>query len=279
MKVSLDNSVMSSMMLFLDNVVCDKAQGYTNYTGIFYSTNNVYNNLYTYSLPFKQVIGDSSVSGANVLSGVYINNNFSLIGQNSLSGINHHNGQIYLGSGISNVNLSGKYAIKDFNIYLTSEPEEKILFESQYKVRPKTYQNPTGLATNDTTYPAIFIKNSNSTNEPFAFGRYVDSKIDIRVIVMADSLYNLDAICAYLRDTAYTFMPLIDNNDLKLNPLGSPISGYYNYNNIKTNKLAAGETLYIEEVNISKNFNYTEKINSNIYPAFVDFRLSKVRRY
>ena len=80
MKTSLDNSIMSSMMLFIDNIVCNKAQGYTNHSSIFYSTNNLYNGLYTYSLPFKQIVADSSVSGANVLSGIYVNNTFSSMG-------------------------------------------------------------------------------------------------------------------------------------------------------------------------------------------------------
>jgi hypothetical protein len=279
MKASLDNSIMSSMILFLDNIVCDKAQGYTNHSSIFYSTNNLYNGLYTYSLPFKQIVADSSVSGANILSGVYVSNSFSAIGQNNLSGINHNNGQIYLTSGYANSSISGTYAVKDFNIYLTSHPEEKILFESQYKVRPKTYQNPTGLAPNEITYPALFIKNVNSTNEAFAFGRFVDSKIDIRVVVMADNLYNLDSVCSYLRDTAYTFIPIIDSEDLKLTYLGSPLNGHYNYNTIKNNKLSTNDTLYIEEVNISKNLNFTDKINNNIYPAFVDFTLSKIKKY
>jgi hypothetical protein len=279
MKASLDNSIMSSMMLFLDNTLCDKGQGYTNYTGVFYNTNNLYNNLYSYSLPFKQIIADNSVSGANILSGVYINNTFSSIGQNGLSGINHQNGQIFMTSDVLGSTLSGSYAIKDFNIYLSSEPEERILFENQYQVRPKTSQTITGLSPGNITYPALFIKNINTKNESLGFGRFVDSKIEIRVIVMANSLFSLDAVCSYLRDTAYTHIPIIDNTDLKFDYLGSVSNGSYNYNNIKNNKLNTINTAYIEEVSVSKIYNYIDKINASVFPAFVDFTLSKVKKY
>jgi len=277
MKGNFDNDVMSSMILFVDNVICNVGQGYTNYSGNFYSTNNLFNNTYTYSLPFKQIVSDSSVSGANVLSGIYLSGTFVTGNQNGLIGINHQNGQVFFNSNVTANQLSGNYAVKDFNVYLTNKPEEELLFETQYSVRPKITQNLTGLAPNTQTVPAIFIKNNNSINDPFAFGGTVDSKIDIRLIVLADSLFNLDAVCGILRDTAYQRMPLIKNTDLNLNYLNCLNSGFYNYNSLKNAKFNQNELFYIEEVAISKNFAFMDKINPGIFPAFVDFTLSKIR--
>ena len=96
---------------------------------------------------------------------------------------------------------------------------------------------------------------------------------------MANSLFSLDAVCSYLRDTAYTHVPIIDNTDLKFDYLGSTSSGSYNYNNIKNNKLNTVNTVYIEEVSVSKIYNYIDKINASVFPAFVDFSLSRVKKY
>jgi hypothetical protein len=266
------------MILFLDHVICNEGQGYTNYSGKFYSTSNLFNNLYTYSLPFKQVISDSSVSGASILSGVYLNGSFIKNGQSNLISINHHNGQAFFNTGINVSQLSGYYAVKDFNIYLTNKAEEEVLFETQYYVRPKITQNITGLAPNTLTAPAIFIKSNKSVNEPFAFGGVVDAKIEIRAIVLADSLFNLDAVCGLLRDTAHRRIPLIRNNDLGMNYLGCVNSGFYNYANLRDIKINEADSFYIEEVLISKNFNFMDKINQAIFPAFVDFTLSKIRK-
>jgi hypothetical protein len=274
---NFDNDVMSSMILFVDNVVCNVGQGYTNYSGNFYNTNDLFNNTYTYSLPFKQIIADSSVSGANVLSGIYLSGSFITGNQNGLIGINHQNGQVFFSNNVTANQLSGNYAVKDFNIYLTNKPEQELLFETKYSIKPKTSQNLDGLAPNAQTIPAIFIKSNNSINDPFALGGTVDSKIDIRLIVLADSLFNLDAVCGVLRDTAYQRMPLIKNTDLNLNYLNCLNSGFYNYNSLKSSKFSQNELFYIEEVSISKNFAFMDKINPGIFPAFVDFTLSKIR--
>jgi hypothetical protein len=160
MKVQLDNILMSSMLMWMDHVILKKGEAYKNFSSQFYPVSNIYNGFYTYGLPFKQVVCDSSISGANILSGVYVNNNFKTIGQNNLTGISPQNGQVYFTSGQGTNNISGNYAVKDFNLYLTNQPEEEILFESQYQARPKTTQTPTGLAIEAITYPCIFLKNN-----------------------------------------------------------------------------------------------------------------------
>jgi hypothetical protein len=277
MKAQLDNILMSSMIYWMDNSLLQKGEAYTNFASQFYPIKNIYNNLYTYGLPFKQIVSDSTITGANLLSGIYINNTFITVGQSGLSGINPNQGQIYFGLDQASNQLSGRYAIKDFNLYLTSESEEEILFESQYKIRPKTSQSITGLATNAITYPAIFIKNNGSVNRPFAFGGEDQTEVEIRAIVLADTIYNLDAVMSIFRDKARTYIPLVNQLESPYNSLNSLNNGYYNYNSLCTGKIGTVNSFFIESISVSKIPNFDNKLNPDVFAGFIDFTISNIR--
>jgi hypothetical protein len=274
MKAQLDNTLMSSMIIWMDHIILKNGQAFQNYNSKFYPITNIYNGFYTYGLPFKQVVSDSSIAGANLLSGVYINNSFSTIGQNNLTGINPNNGQVYFTTNQSGNILSGSYAVKDFNIYLTNQPEEELLFETQYNIRPKTSMNPTGLAIESITYPCIFLKNNGGTNEPFALGGLDNTFAQVRAIVMADNMFNLDAVCSILKDTARRYVPLVTN---PFNNFGGLNSGYYNYNSLINNINVGNDAFYITEVNVTKIFANLNVKNNQVFPAFIDFTLSNIR--
>ena len=274
MKVQLDNLLMSSMLIWMDHVILKKGEAYKNFSSQFYPITNIYNGFYTYGLPFKQVVCDSSISGANILSGVYVNNNFKTIGQNNLTGISPQNGQVYFNSSQAANTISGNYAVKDFNLYLTNQVEEEILFESQYQVRPKTTQNPAGLAIEAITYPCIFLKNNGGTNQPFAFGGEDNTQVLVRAIVMADSMFNLDALCSILKDTARDHVPLINS---PFNNFGGLNSGHYNYDSLTQNIDFGANGFYISEVNVSKISANLNAKNNQVFPAFIDFTLNNIR--
>jgi len=291
MKSQFDNLVTSSMVLFLDHKICSEGSGFTNFSGEIYSINNSYFSYNTYSLPFKQIIADCSISGANVMSGIYVNENFMKPGDSLITipelpnnnlkfeGINHYRGQVYF-SGNPEGLVSGNYSIKDFNIYLTNKADEDILFKTQFVARPKTVQLITGLSDNSETIPCIFIKNNGGENVPFAFGGVDNTRIEIRCIVLADNLYNLDAVCSILRDSAHEFMYTVASNEVGLDNLGNFTSGCYNYNDIINSKIDSYEKLYIEQVRISKVPNFgsnTIVYNNSIFSAFIDFTLRKIR--
>jgi len=274
MKIQLDNLLMSSMLMWMDHVILKKGEAYKNFSSRFYPVTNIYNGFYSYGLPFKQVVCDSSISGANILSGVYVNNNFKTIGQNNLTGISPQNGQVYFTSGQGTNTISGNYAVKDFNLYLTNQPEEEILFESQYQARPKTTQTPTGLAIEAITYPCIFLKNNGGINQPFAFGGQDNTQILVRAVVMADNMFNLDALCSILKDTARDYVPLINS---PFNNFGGLDSGHYNYDTLTQNIDIGVNGFYISEVNVSKIFANLNAKNNQVFPAFIDFTLNSIR--
>lgn len=283
MKSQFNNIVMTSMLFWFDNKLLSKGEAFTNYTSTFYPVQTQYFGYYTYGAPFKQLIVDESISGANIISGVYINNVFTTVGQNYLSGINASQGHLYFSQQVSNptISLSGNYAVKDFNVYLTSETEEDLLFETQFQLNPKVTQNPTGLPINAETYPVAYLKYQGGNNEPLAFGGLDKTNIKVRSIILSDNVFKLDAITSIFRDVNNTFIPLIYEEEMPFNALGSCECGHFNYNSLISGKRSDGDYLYIDNVYISKidnrltnNYN---KLNPNVFTAFIDFELSKNR--
>lgn len=283
MKVQFNNIVMSSMLLWFDNKLLSKGEAFVNFSSNFYPVESQYFGFYTYGAPYKQMVVDSSISGASIISGIYINNVFSKIGENSLTGINSSQGHLYFTSQINNptTSLSGNYAVKDFNIFLTSETEEDLLFETQFQLNPKTSQNPTGLPLNAETYPVVYLKYQGGDNEPLAFGGLDKTNINVRAIILSDSIFKLDALTSIFRDTVRTYVPLIYENEMPFNILGSANNGSFNYNNLTANKLQTDDYLYIDNVYVSKIdnrfINSYNKLNPNVFTAFIDFELSKNR--
>ena len=304
MKVQYENEVISSFLMFLDHEICYRGKAYSNYGGEFYpvSGNWVKPNgtkYYTYAAPFKQFIYDESVSYiqsptkkriANVISGVYLGNAYTVPGENGLLAIDHNNGQLHFDTDsptLMNVLPSGDYAVKDFNLYLTNEPENVILFETQYSLNPKTNQQPKGLPPDHKTYPAIFIKNQMSRNEEAGFpdedqsdnSGYYQTEMYVRAIVLADSAYGLDAVCALMKDMTKRSIPIIPAEDQPFGMLGW-IGGdnVFNYNSAITQ--SERNTVSIQDVNVSKksqNKAQFKSLNADVFVGFIDFTLIDIR--
>jgi hypothetical protein len=284
MKIQFNNIAMTSMLFWFDNKLLSKGEAFTNHASYFWPIDTRYYGYYTYGAPFKQMVIDESISGANIISGVYINGTFTQVGQNYLSGINASQGQLYFSQPIAGTpsSISGNYAVKDFNIYLTSETEEDLLFETQFQLKPQTYQNPTGLASNAETYPVIYLKYQGGSNEPLAFGGMDTTYINVRAIVLSDNIFKLDAVTSIFRDTARQFVPLVYDNEMPFNMLGSCTGECFNYQELVANKQVDYQYLYINDVSVSKTdsrlSNSYNKLNPNLFTAFIDFELAQNRQ-
>jgi hypothetical protein len=282
MRGQFTNSVMSSFLLWIDNKILVKGDAYTNIASRFYRTEDNYNNLYSYSLPYKQLVADASITGASIMSGIYVNNVLVTTGVSGLLAVNYQEGQAYFSSNMDAHSISGAYAVKDFNIYLTSEPDYKLLFETKFDVRPKTSKDITGLATNTVTIPAIFLRNETSDNIPFAFGGQEDTRLRIRAIVIADTQFLLDAACSILRDAARSSVALIPVGEMPFNHFG--YTSGYNYSKLIENKLSSTDCLWINRVNVSAfNLNHStvlsdlQTLNLKIFASIVDFEIDSIR--
>ena len=274
------NQLISSFILWLDNLILKKGSAYTNVGYKFYDVSDIYNPYKTYASPFGQFVADSSITGATIISGVYLNNSFLTTGQSGFIGIDYNRGRVYFNTNITGT-LSGNYAIKDFNIVLTDKPEEVILFETKYSVRPKTNQTITGLNEDQFNYPIIFVKNNGGQNEPLAFGGMDTTNIDIRLIIMTDSLFTLDAICSILKDSNRLYIPLISAQEMPFNALGGFKSGSYNYNSLISGKIDNQLATYITNVYVSKyqqnTYQEIRNINPTVYTALVDYATETYR--
>jgi hypothetical protein len=269
MKYQYENQVMSSFLLFVDHEITNKGEAYSNYSSYFYPVNNIYNGYYTYSAPFKQLVVDESITGPAVMKSIYIDSSLTAIGVGGLAGINHYEGELYFTSEVGGT-ISGSYAVKDFNVYLTNEPEEKILFEEKYHINTKTTQVLSGLHSNMQTYPAIYLKNFGGDNQGFAFGGINQTTTQVRAVILADSSFALDAACSILKDTHMKQVPIIE--DLPFSAMNAYTGSSFNYTG-----LATGSGPRIEKVYVSKDVARGIGPNPSVFSAFVDFDLKLVR--
>lgn len=282
MKPQLDNRVVSSVLLWLDHTLLEKGEAFTNVSGNFYKINSNLNNYYAYSLPFKQVVSDTSISNSNILSGIYLNGNFITTGQSGLLGINFNEGQVYFSQSVDSQTISGRYAIKDFNVYLTSEPESKLLFETKFEPRQKISKNLTGLAPQTMTYPSVFIKYDGTYNEPLAFGGLDTTTFNIKLVILADSQFSSDALTSIIRDKEKTFIPIFSEPQMPYNIYGDVKGGNYNYNlvaqNINFENLAFLCKISTSQISYrSAIINEIRSLNPGIFPNVIDMKLEMVR--
>jgi len=283
MKTQYENRVLSSFLLWFDHTLLDKGEAFTNHSSKYYPVNGGYEGYTTYGAPFKQFVTDSSISNATVASGAYISgtstSNLKLVGQYPLADINFNEGQLYLSGSIANgATVSGNYSIKDFNVYLTSKAEQELLFEDAIKLRPSTAQTETGLASNVATYPAIFIKNNGGENSPWAFGGHDATKTNVRAIVLADSQFNLDAVCSIFKDKVTENVKVLPDDKYPFNALGGMKSSVYNYTGLVND---VSDDVTLKSVEVSRfSLGYMENLNntnSDVFKAIIDFELEGYR--
>tara|TARA_Y100000356_G_scaffold29363_1_gene21301 strand:+ start:225 stop:1070 length:846 start_codon:yes stop_codon:yes gene_type:complete len=274
-----DNKLMSSFMLWFDHTLTKKGEAFTNTKSLFYSVDNLYQGYNTYGTPFRQFVADSSIPNATIISGVHVDNVFKERSESNFSAINYGMGQSYFTADQGAKRISGDYAVKDFNIFLTNKTEEKLLFETQFQLNNKVSTDPTGLPPESMTYPAVFLKNMGGKNEAFAFGGTKKTKFEVRAIVMSDSQFTLDATACIFRDEMHNYLGVLEENEMPFNHLGDFSNGTdYNYTGITANKDA---DVFIKNVYISKiggaSYAGIDNLNPNAYTALIDFELEKIR--
>ena len=278
MKTQYENRVMSSFLLWFDHTLLKKGEAFTNHGSKLYSVDGGYYGYNAYGAPFKQFVTDSSISSATVCSGVHVGSSFYKTGQGNLVDINYDQGQAYFSSDQGSAVISGNYAIKDFNVYLTSKAEQEVLFEDKIDLRPSTTQTEVGLASNVATYPAVFIKNNGGESEPFAFGGEDSTKTEVRAIVLSDSQFNLDALCSIFKDRARENIKILPDDKYPFNALGGLKSSVYNYTGL-VNEIQ--DDVYVKNVEVSRfSLGYMENLsntNPDVFKAMIDFELEGIR--
>ena len=94
----------------------------------------------------------------------------------------------------NDLSLSGQFAVKDFNLYMTNQTEEDLVIE-KFKTNDRFGSiNTTGVEPYDQVLPAVFVTSESVQNEPFAFGGLDITKTNVKAVVMTSDLYCLDCV-------------------------------------------------------------------------------------
>lgn len=231
----IDNRIVSAFLLMIDFQIQSQGLAYTNISGYFFPTQDYINGLYCYTAPYKQLCNDTSISGATIISGVYLNGNYVSVGQSGLTAINHYDGALYFSSPLpQNTVISGNFAVKDFSIYVSDQPDYKLLFEGKYTPNPKYSNNIpiTGLPLEDKTAPAVFLVVKTQQNKPFAFAGIDDNSLRIRAVIVADNLFQKIAVCNILKNFRLKPLPIPAIGAVPFDYLGNCTGINYNYTNM-----------------------------------------------
>ena len=275
------NNLMASFYLWLDHEVLSRGQAFKNYSGkLYYNQDRDYARSTVYTSPFKQWVSDSSINGAIIPSGVYVNGNFVPRGSSGLA-LDFWEGRVLFNTGVPNniTNITGQYAIKDFNLYYTDEREEHLMFEKRYVLNAKTPRITGGINTDDFPFPCIFIKNRTLENKPFAFGGQDQTLSNIRCIVLADTIYKLDSVISIMADSAKKVFPIVPQQQLPFNISGDYKYGNnYNYPALASAVSSGSNLVYIDRVSVSKLEEFTNKhMSTKVVAALVDFDVWSAR--
>lgn len=275
------NLLNSSFLLWINNHILKRGQGFINTSSLFYPINTRYNNYYTYSAPFQQIVSDFSINNANIPTGIYVNGSYLLKGQSGFVDINYDRAEVYFNSNV-NRTVSGNYALKDINVLYSNFSEQKLLFDTKFALRSKYPQNYTGLNKEEVTYPCIYVKSEAGGNEPLAFGGLDDSITHFGVYMFCESQYQLDALKSIIADSRHEYIPLFTTGEMPYNLLGGFNNNInFNYDVASSGKVSNGSGILITDVNIT-NFRREvygdfSKLNPDIYWAIADFTVSKPR--
>lgn len=277
MKNQFANNVVFSVYLWTEHELLQKGEAYINNTSkLYYTADSRQPTKVAYSAPFKQWVYDSGVNGANIPTS--ISGSFGIINKGE-SGLmfDFDNGRVLLNSGVGkNLNITGSYSIKEVNFYISNETEENIIINDKYFFNPRYANKPTsGIAPYAITTPAIFIVQNGNSSTPFALGGMMDTKMNMSLIVMAESSYQLSNILSFFNDKKHKYIPLMDLSLDPINEYGDLKSGY-NYNLLSASFNTPGNLLFIEEVD-SSILSDELKTNYKIFLGEIDLTLSYPR--
>jgi len=227
----LDNLLVSSFMLFLDHEIQRQGQAYSNKSGLFYPEQSDTFGLTTYSCSYVQLCNDTSITGANIMSGVYLNGTYVSIGQSGLEAINHYDGDVHFTQALpKNTIVSGNFAVKDFNVYLADGPDYNVLLDTKYVSNPKYAQQATGISLGDKVMPAVFLIPKEQEAKDLAFAGLDDNSIKIRAMVVCQNAYQRIAVCNIFKNFKLRQFPLVASTPFDY--LGNITGTNYNYNSL-----------------------------------------------
>ena len=270
MKNQLDNKLVTSFLLMMDHEVQKQGEAFSNKTGLFYKDEDKVYQQYSYTCSYKQLCNDTSISGANIMSGVYVSGVYTPVGSGGLISINHNNGCVNFNHLIpSGITISGSFAVKDFSIYLSDQPDYAVIMDSKFHSNPKYAQNATGISQDTKTMPAIILVPKDQEARPLAFGGIDDNFIRLRAMVVCENAFQRVAVCNILKNFRLKTLPLFNN--VPFDYLGNMTGINYNYSNLTFYGSYFPYILTAKAIQIPNQGSFTEPTRQF---AMVDFDVS-----
>ena len=278
MKEQFQHKLTTSFFLWFDNFLLNKGEAFSNKTGEFfyYDDPRIDSDYKAYGSPYKQWVTDSSITGATIPTGVYVGGSFS--GRNDTVVLDFENGRALLGGNNTGLAVTGEFAVKDFNVYMTNDTEEDLVVENKYVVNSRLPSGPyTYIQPYDDVVPAVFISSSDASNTPFALGGLQDTKVNMKAVILAEDTYQLDGVLSIFMDSIDECITPIPMTGYPITELGDLKDNSYNYTSVKDGY--SGETkFYINGVTTSKLTDRDRKsLAHDLYIGFIDFDVQLYR--
>jgi len=285
MKTTFDHDVLSSFYLWCDDRLSYFAEAYQSaisHTFQYVDSLDVPANYNGFYSPYRQFMWASDKITVNDfvnIEGVDITDKDGIY-------IDYNNGRVLVdttdtrfGSN-ANLAITGDFAYKTVNIYITDETEESVILNSDFIISPtnQTYlQSNGGFDEKIYTLPAMFVTMENSENKPFAMGGLDCTETRMRAVIVADSNYTLDGILSVFRDSARTNIPLVNFENFPFGEFSHIKNHPYKYQDLIN---GSNSRFFVDNVRSSKLTDRSrERITSSkdYKIGFLDFDISMPR--
>jgi len=286
MKPLYQHKLLTSFYLWFDHYLLDKGEAYKNFQGTdFYNySDERIQNKTVFGSPYKQWVYDKSIENAVIPTisgeaGSLTNPSGNTTGTSGLL-IDYDNGRVLFNDGVSSsANISGGYAVKNFNTYVSNQNEESLIMEGKYKLNARYTRELTYVAPYDEVTPAVFLSTTTSNNEPFAFGGEDNTISNITAVAFAENTYQLDGILSIFADSTKEIFNGVPYTGAPLDEYGNIKSTYptgYDYKNVANNN--STDIFFIQNTTVSKISDRMDKfIPVPLYVGFIDFEINKYR--
>jgi hypothetical protein len=277
--VSFATTTLLSYYQWLDNWLLQNNAAYTNVTTQLYyqPDSRLSNTKVAYAAPFKSMVWDAGVTGAQILSSVSGSiGTVSRGGPESMT-VDFENGRVIMNASVGpSAIVSGSYAFKDFNLYFANQSQEDIVFTNKYQLNSR-FARPASVppTPHAMTTPCIFISNNFNENKNFAFGGLYNTSMTIGLTVLAETLAQLESVMSVILDSKQQSFPALS----ALWPLqfnGDYKGAGYNYETIKVQYGQPSNLYTIHDVRASKVGDGV-KINQSVFVGLIDVTVQKVR--
>jgi len=279
---TFSHNINNSFFLWFDNFLMRKGEAYKTYTTpfYFYSDERLGNGKVVYGSPYKQWVYDQNITGATIPTGFTINGSFVPTGTSGMM-VDFDNGRIIFDSGVSTgLNISGTYTVKEFNSYITDQTEDNLIIEGKYITNSRFTVSENYVKPYNPVTPAAFISMEDIDNQGFALGGQDETKIQMKAVVFAENLYQLDGILSLFADSYNTCFNIIPMNEHPLGEFMNMKTGLYptGYDYSVISKNHSTNKCYIYDVNTSKiKDSVLKELNPILHIGFIDFEIGNIR--